>query len=102
VLDLLGISADREREEGLPVYDPEIADRRLFLQMQLWGASGFYFGGNYYSRSAIGSVYQSSTLHFSANDLVPYDSAEARSVRNIVAAQEQNQNTLAHRLLDSH
>jgi phosphoglycerol transferase MdoB-like AlkP superfamily enzyme len=102
VLDLLGIPAGREMEEGLPVYDPEIADRRLFLQMQLWGASGFYFGGKYYSRSAIGSVYQSPTLHFSADDLVPYDSAEARSVRNIVAAQEQNQNTLANRLLDSH
>jgi phosphoglycerol transferase MdoB-like AlkP superfamily enzyme len=102
VLDLLGIPAGREMEEGLPVYDPEIADRRLFLQMQMWGASGFYFEGKYYSRSAIGTVYQSPTLPFSANDLVPYDSAEARNVRKIIEAQEQNQNTLANRLLDSH
>jgi phosphoglycerol transferase MdoB-like AlkP superfamily enzyme len=98
VLDLLGISAGREMEEGLPVYDPGTADRRLFLQMQSYGASGFYSGGIYHSVSAIGTVYESPDLHFSANDLVPYDSAEARSVRQIMKTQEDDQENLVTRL----
>jgi len=101
VLDLLGNSAGREMEEGLPVYDPGTANRRLFLQMPLWGASGFHFAGKYYSRSAIGNVYASPTMQFSADDLTPYDSADAINVRKIIEAQELNQSTLADRLLDS-
>jgi hypothetical protein len=40
-------------------------------------------------------------MQFSADDLTPYDSADAINVRKIIEAQELNQSTLADRLLDS-
>jgi hypothetical protein len=40
-------------------------------------------------------------MQFSADDLAPYDSTDAKNVRKIIEAQELNQSSLANRLLDS-
>jgi phosphoglycerol transferase MdoB-like AlkP superfamily enzyme len=100
LLDLLGISAGRENEQGLPVYAPEIGQRRLFLQMDMFGASGFYYGGSYYSRSAMGFTYKSPTMNFEKSDMVRFGSKEAEEVRNILAAQDANQDSLLSAVLD--
>jgi len=99
LLDLMGISAGRENEQGLPVYDPEISQRRLFLQMDMFGASGFYYGGSYYSRNSMGTVYKSPTMNFESNGMVRFDSKEAEEVRNILAAQDANQDALLSTVL---
>jgi hypothetical protein len=100
LLDLLGISAGRENEQGLPVYDPEISRRRLFLQMNMFGASGFYSGGSYYSRSSMGFVYKSPTMNFETGGMVRFNSKEAEEVRNILAAQDTSQDSLLSAVLD--
>jgi arylsulfatase A-like enzyme len=99
LLDLLGISAGRENEQGLPVYDPEIGQRRLFLQMEMFGATGYYYGGNYYSRSDLGVVYKSPAMDFRDGDMVRFDSQEAEDVRNLIAAQDSNQTALVSSVL---
>lgn len=100
LLDLLGISANRELEQGSPVYDPEIGQRRLFLQMDMFGASGYYYGGNYYSRSSMGFVYKSPTMDFKRADMVRFGSREADKVGEILAAQDANQGSLLSLVLD--
>jgi len=99
LLDLLGISAGRENEQGLPVYDPEMNLRRLFLQMDMFGASGYYYSGSYYSRSAMGFIYKSPTMDFE-NGMMKFGSKEAEEVGNILAAQDANQNALLSAVLD--
>jgi hypothetical protein len=100
LLDLLGISSGRELEQGSPVYDPEIARRRLFLQMDMFGASGFYYGGSYYSRSAMGFVYKGPSMNFNYSDLLNFDSRETQEVGKILAAQDANQGSLLSLVLD--
>jgi membrane-anchored protein YejM (alkaline phosphatase superfamily) len=99
LLDLLGISAGRENEQGLPVYDPEISQRRLFLQMDMFGASGYHYGGSYYSRSAMGFTYKSPTMDFE-NGMMKFGNKEVEEVGNILAAQEANQNAILSAVLD--
>jgi membrane-anchored protein YejM (alkaline phosphatase superfamily) len=100
LLDLLGISAGRENEQGLPVYAPEISQRRIFLQMDMFGASGFYYGGSYYSRSSMGLIYKSPTMNFETSGVVRFGSKEAEEVRNILAEQDANQDSLLSAVLD--
>ena len=100
LLDLVGISAGRENEQGLPVYAPEISQRRLFLQMDMFGASGFYYGGSYYSRSSMGFIYKSPTMNFETGSMVRFGSKEAEEVGEILAAQEANQDSLLSAVLD--
>jgi phosphoglycerol transferase MdoB-like AlkP superfamily enzyme len=100
LLDLLGISAGRENEQGMPVYAPEIGQRRLFLQMDMFGASGFYYGGSYYSRSSMGLIYKSPTMNFENSDMVRFGSKEAKEIQEILAAQDANQDSLLSSVLD--
>jgi membrane-anchored protein YejM (alkaline phosphatase superfamily) len=99
LLDLMGISAGRENEQGLPVYAPEIGQRRLFLQMDMFGATGFYYGGSYYSRNSMGIVYKSPTMNFEDGDIMRFDSPEAEEVRNLLAEEEANQSDLLSNVL---
>jgi phosphoglycerol transferase MdoB-like AlkP superfamily enzyme len=99
LLDLLGISAGRENEQGMPVYAPEISQRRLFLQMDMFGASGSYYGGSYYSLSSMGLIYKSPTMNFETSGMVRFNSKEAEEVRNILAAQDTNQDSLLSTVL---
>jgi len=94
LLDLMGISAGRELEQGSPVYSPGIDKRRLFLDMDLMGASGFYDAGSYYSSSIMGVVYKNSSMDFAIRNELPYDSKDAENIRGLVEAHDDNQNAL--------
>jgi phosphoglycerol transferase MdoB-like AlkP superfamily enzyme len=94
LLDLMGFSAGRELEQGSPVYSPGIDKRRLFLEMDFLGASGFYDAGSYYSSSIMGVVYKNSSMDFSTQNELPYDSKDAENVRGLIEAQDANQNAL--------
>jgi len=97
LLDLLGISTGRELEQGSSIFNPGIQDRRLFLAMDFFGASGFYYQGFYYSSGPVGVVYKNSTLDFTDKDALRYDSKEAEAVRTVLAEQNTSQSLiLAH------
>jgi arylsulfatase A-like enzyme len=91
LLDLLGISTDMELAQGSSMLNPAIGNRRLFLAMDFLGATGFYYGGSYYSCGPLGIVYKSSTLDFDDRDILRYDSGEAESAREIMAEQDSRQ-----------
>lgn len=102
VLDLLGVSNGRRLEQGAPVYSPVVSQRRLFLKMDFMGAAGYYYGGSYYSRSAMGIVYKSPKLSFDLGDIVRYDSPEAQKVRGTLQQFDANQTALIGHVLSGH
>jgi phosphoglycerol transferase MdoB-like AlkP superfamily enzyme len=91
MLDLLGISSDRELEQGSPVYSQEVAGRRLFLDMSVFGASGYVSKDVYYSSSHVGFVYKSTDLRAIEKGILPFDGPEANEVRSVIASQKVNQ-----------
>jgi arylsulfatase A-like enzyme len=99
ILDLLGISAGREFEQGSPVTIPGIVDRRLFLSMDIFGATGFFYRGTYYMEDGSGTVFANSTLHFDDGDAVPYGGQEAKDVRRTIREEDALQNALLSDLL---
>jgi hypothetical protein len=64
----------------------------------MFGASGFYYDGSYYSCSPEGIVYKSSTLDFGNQDVLRYDSKEAENVRRLLAEQDALQKVLLGRV----
>ncbi len=99
LLDLLGGLSDPGLEEGSPVYSAGIENRRLFLPMDMYGASGFYYGGNYYSRGAGGVVYESPSMEFGNHNVLRFDSKEADSVRKVLANQDAVQTEIVNQLV---
>jgi phosphoglycerol transferase MdoB-like AlkP superfamily enzyme len=83
VLSLLGVEKQAALQQGLPMWDPQIATRRLFLPVTVFGTSGYYERGTYYS-IAQGLVYRSGKMQFLSSAL-PYNSEEARAARAAVA-----------------
>jgi membrane-anchored protein YejM (alkaline phosphatase superfamily) len=73
MLDLLGIDQNRDFEQGAPMWDAQLASRSLyFFAYSQMGADGYYSDGKYYMWNRLSdSVYESSTLHFNAHNLVP-------------------------------
>ncbi len=96
VLDLLGVTNGRELEQGSPMYAPGLNQRRLFLGMDLMGATGYYDQGYYYSSNVLGMDYKAPTLSFDQADLIPFDSAEARMVMQPLATHV----AIEHALID--
>ncbi len=99
ILDLLGISAGREFEQGTPMTDSAIADRRLFLPMDIFGASGFYYRGNYFMEDGAKNAFENSTLHFDDTNVLPYNGQQANEVRKALADQDALQNALLTNLI---
>jgi hypothetical protein len=99
ILDLLGISAGREYEEGSPVTSLGIGNRRLFLPMDIFGATGFSYRGNYFMEDGAKTVFENSTLHFEDGNALPYDGQEANDVRQTLTDQDALQNALLTDLL---
>lgn len=99
LLDLLGISEGRDLEQGSPMYLPAIASRRLYLDMALFGASGFVDSGQYSSRSNIGVVYKNDKLQFDRSNMVPFDSNEAERVRGLLQRHGFSERDLLKRVL---
>jgi len=99
ILDLLGISSGREFEQGSPVTSPGIASRRLFLPMDIFGATGFFYHGNYFMEDGAKTVFENSTLHFDDGNALPYGGQEANDVRQTLTEQDALQNALLTNLI---
>ena len=82
VLSLLGVPNTGKLQQGTVMWNTEIARRRLFLPMKVFGANGYYENGVFYTANQ-GGVYRTSKLPFTSNAL-PYDSDEVKQVREIV------------------
>jgi len=99
LLDLMGISPGMEIAQGSSMLNPGIRNRRLFLPMDFLGATGFYYGGSYYSCGPLGIVYKSSTLDFDDKDILRYDSSEAENAREMMAEQDSRQMAILSHVL---
>ncbi len=97
LLNLLGLHDDKGLEQGTVMWNPEIAKRRLFLPMKVFGASGYYADGKFYSSNQ-GMVYRTSAFPFSTAPL-PYNSEEARDARELVARHSEIQGALLQHLI---
>lgn len=82
ILELVGAEKSNGVQQGTAMWRNEVATRRLFLPMKVFGASGYYENGKYYSANQA-AVYSSDTLMFSGSAL-PYDSDTAKEVRAMV------------------
>jgi hypothetical protein len=84
VLDLLGIQAGREWEEGSPIWEPALAHRRVFMLADMvFGADGYWDDGKYYmEQNDSGAVFESGSDHFKSNNILPPESSEAAQVRS--------------------
>jgi hypothetical protein len=98
ILDLLGVTAGRELEQGAAIWDPRIAKRRLFLSMDVFGATGFFDGGSYYMRNGANVVFKSSTLLFADRNVLAFGGKEAADVRYNLAKQDSLQHALLQHL----
>lgn len=101
IMDLLGITAGRELEQGTAIWNPSIASRRLFLAMDTFGAAGFCDGGSYYMRSGMNSVFKNATLHFEDRDALAFNDGEAIAVRKALDDQDRLQHALLLHMFDS-
>jgi hypothetical protein len=99
IRDLLGIDSGRDLEQGLPVYSPAIATRRLFLSTGPFGAFGFYFDGYYYCSNVVGLVYKNPSLDWTGSRPLPFDGAEAQSVRSLLRDHATRQDQLLQSVL---
>jgi len=82
ILSLLGVPNTSLVQQGTVMWNRDIARRRLFLSMKVFGANGYYENGVFYTANQ-GGVYRTSKLPFTSNAL-PYDSEEVAKVREIV------------------
>lgn len=96
ILDLMGRTDGQTYAQGSPMMDPRLRDRRLFLPMGTYGASGFYDDGSYFMLTYMGEVYKSSSMQFFDRDALLYAGGEAESARRI----EGNHDTAQAALLD--
>jgi arylsulfatase A-like enzyme len=97
LLSLLGVHHDSRMEQGTEMWNPEIAKRRLFLPMKVFGASGYYENGIFYSSNQ-GMVYRTNAFPFSTAAL-PYNSEEARTARELVERHSDIQSALLKHLV---
>ena len=100
LLDLLGIPASPDIEQGSSIFNPGIENRRLFLPMNFFGASAYYDRGSYYSTGALGVVYKSATLDFNDKDALRFDDREAENARAVLAEQDSNQRMILSKVLN--
>lgn len=97
VLDLLGVEAGREFEQGGPIWDTDLAKRQTyFFARSLFGADGYYSDGHFYMRNQLSdAVYQSSAQHFDISDIIPKSSPQHEEVSRRLARMAGLQQVLA-------
>jgi arylsulfatase A-like enzyme len=100
LLDLLGIPPGTDLEQGSSVFRPGIENRRLFLAMNFFGASGYYDQGSYYSCGPLGLVYKSTKLDFTDKDALRFDDKEAQNARAVMAEQDARQRIILSKVLN--
>jgi hypothetical protein len=86
LLDLLGISAGREYEEGSPVWDERLKDRAIFFDAKdSLGADGYYAGGKFWMwNSVIDVAYRAEGMHFEDRDAIPPGDPARRRARDFI------------------
>lgn len=97
LLSLLGVAHDEGLEQGTVMWNTEIGKRRLFLPMKVFGPSGYYENGQFYSSNQ-GVVYRTNAFPFTTAAL-PYNSEEARTVRSLVTRHSEIQSALLNQLI---
>jgi len=97
LLSLLGVRDETGLEQGTVMWNPEIAKRRLFLPMKVFGPSGYYENGQFYSSNQ-GMVSRTNAFPFSTAAL-PYNSEEARTARELVTRHSEIQSALLKQLV---
>jgi len=80
VLDLLGVQSGRELEEGLPITDPAIADRRLYLFSDIFGSAGSIDHGRYDLCVSKRLGFRSNSMSFGRVTELPFGSPGAREI----------------------
>lgn len=86
LLDLLGIRAGREYEEGSPVWDERLKDRAIFFDAKDYlGADGYYAGGKFWMwNSVIDVAYRADAMHFEDHDAIPAGDPARRKVGDFI------------------
>jgi phosphoglycerol transferase MdoB-like AlkP superfamily enzyme len=103
VLDLLGVQEERDFEQGTPIWNPDLANRRTYLlAYAMFGADGYYSDGQYYMWSRMSdSVYVSRQAHFEVSNLVPPNSKTHEDVSRSIARMVGLQQVWASRFSDA-
>jgi membrane-anchored protein YejM (alkaline phosphatase superfamily) len=94
VLSMLGIHRDMDREQGSEIWNPLIAERRLFLATI--AAEGFCSSGSCYSVPGLGPPERGSGLDFEHASQLASDSPEGAEVKHVLA----EHHALQHAILD--
>jgi hypothetical protein len=86
LLDLLGIEGQRESEQGVALWNPELPKRKtFFFGTQTFGADGFTEAGRFYMWNRMtDSVYAGGQFHFEDQDFVPKSSPVFESVERSI------------------
>ncbi len=76
LLDLLGLSRDTDREQGMDLWDEGITQRTTyFLATPLHPADGYYSKGKFYSwNRMLDTTSEKDQLHFGIEDILPGNS----------------------------
>lgn len=99
LLELLGISDFGAVEQGIPIWSPRTAHRRIFLLMTDHGADAYYDDGWFYMVNSADVTYRSDRLSFDYKNLLPFESAQAQAVRQTIADHKARQAAFVHHLL---
>ena len=97
ILDLLGVNKSRDLEQGMALWNSQLATRRLFLGTL--GAEGYCCDGVYYMKNEFGSISKSTTLHFNATARLDGESEEARSVQRTLTEHRMQEHAILERVL---
>ncbi len=88
VLDLLGVKAGRESEQGSPVWNPALAQRTtFFFAKPMFGADGFTTDGQFYMWHYFSdTIYEKPVAEFDPSDIVPRRSPVAHTVTSDITS----------------
>lgn len=100
VLDLLGISGQRELMEGIPLWNAALAQRTTyFFAARLFGADGYYKNKEFFmSSKRSGFAYASPQLHFDILDPLPEYSGRSQNVVDSIGQMSTLQQALEDKL----
>lgn len=86
LLDLFGIENGRAFEQGLPIWDPRVANRRVYFWADpLIGVSGYHYQDEFAMRIRLDrSAFLSRSMHFEGASTIPPDSSKGKMVNGTI------------------
>ena len=90
ILDLLGLADARDAEQGSPVWDVRLADRKTFFWANLYhGMDGFYSSGRYYSLLRDVDIMRANNIMlFGPEQALDQSGADARQAKETIKAMD--------------